>query len=128
MTIPANFQTVVPGVLSVVTYAGFEPVCWYNPNESSEIQGRDIVFLRRFAESLGLRLEVKVHLFDHIWERPARGEADIAAAGIAPLPERDHPGIVWTQPYFRVQRSADSLPQSRYSASTLTTLPAAASP
>lgn len=99
------WQTISPGVLTVVTYAGFEPVCWFNPGDGNGAQGRDIDFLRRFAQSLGLELEVKVHLFDRIWERPARDEADIAAAGIAPLVERATTGVVWTRPYYRVQRS-----------------------
>lgn len=100
-----TWKTLSDGILTVATYGGFEPVSWYNPTESHLAQGRDIDFLRAFADTLDLHLDVRVFLFDRIWERPGRDEADIAAAGIAPLPERVTPGVAWTFPYYRVQRA-----------------------
>lgn len=44
-------------------------------------------------------------MFDRIWERPLRGEVDIAAGGIAPSECRRLPGLAWSTPYYTVQRS-----------------------
>lgn len=43
--------------------------------------------------------------FDQLWERPGRDACDLAAAGIAPLPQRASPGVIWSAPYFTVQRA-----------------------
>ncbi|MFN8469959.1 MAG: ABC transporter substrate-binding protein [Caldilineaceae bacterium] len=94
--------TLEPGRLRVASYAAFAPVCW---REGGKAYGRDIDFLRAFAKEQGLELDVAFFEFDRIWERPGRGEVDIAAAGIAPLPERQAPGVVWSEPYFTVRRS-----------------------
>lgn len=94
--------TLEPGRLRVASYAAFAPVCW---REGGQAHGRDIDFLRAFAAEQGLELDVQFFEFDRIWERPGRGEVDIAAAGIAPLPERQVPGSVWSEPYFMVRRS-----------------------
>jgi ABC-type amino acid transport substrate-binding protein len=94
--------TVHPGRLRVASYAAFAPVCWA---EDGQAHGRDIEFLRAFAAQQGLELDVQFFEFDRIWERARRGEVDIAAAGIAPLLARQSPGLVWSNPYFTVQRS-----------------------
>lgn len=94
--------TLDPGHLRVASYAAFAPVCW---REEGKAYGRDIDFLRAFAAEQGLELEVQFFEFDRIWERPGRGEVDIAAAGIAPLPTRRVPGVVWSDPYYTVRRS-----------------------
>lgn len=95
-------STIQPGVLTVATYAAFAPVC---AQDERGVYGRDIDFLRAFAQQQGLAVDFRVFLFDRIWERPGRGEVDIAAAGIAPLPERQTPGVLWSDPYFTVERS-----------------------
>lgn len=94
--------TLSPGRLRVASYAAFAPVCW---REDGEAYGRDIDFLRTFATKQGLELDVQFFEFDRIWERPADDEVDIAAAGIAPLPARQVPGVAWSEPYFTVRRS-----------------------
>lgn len=94
--------TLHPGTLTVATYAAFAPVC---ASDEQGVSGRDIDFLRAFAQAQGLAIDFRVFLFDRIWERPGRDEADIAAAGIAPLAERQAPGVVWSEPYFTVERS-----------------------
>jgi ABC-type amino acid transport substrate-binding protein len=94
--------TLDPGRLRVASYAAFAPVCW---REDGKAYGRDIDFLRAFAAEQGLDLDVQFFEFDRIWERPGRGEVDIAAAGIAPLPARHVQGVVWTEPYYTVRRS-----------------------
>jgi len=94
--------TIRPGVLTVATYAAFAPVC---SSDEQGVQGRDVDFLRAFAQTQGLALDFRVFLFDRIWERPGHNEVDLAAAGIAPLPERQTPGVLWSEPYFTVERS-----------------------
>lgn len=94
--------TLQPGTLTVATYAAFAPVC---ASDEQGVSGRDIDFLRAFAQQQRLALDFQVFYFDRIWERPGRDEVDIAAAGIAPLPERQTPGVVWSDPYFTVERS-----------------------
>lgn len=94
--------TLHPGVLTVATYAAFAPVC---ASDEQGVHGRDIDFLRAFALQQGLAVDFRIFLFDRIWERPGRDEVDLAAAGIAPLPERQTPGVVWSEPYFTVERS-----------------------
>lgn len=94
--------TIHPGTLTVATYAAFAPVC---SSDEQGIQGRDVEFLRAFAQTQGLAIDFRVFLFDRIWERPGHDEVDLAAAGIAPLPERQTPGVAWSEPYFTVERS-----------------------
>ena len=98
-----SLATLEPGVLTVCTYTGFAPVS--SKNESGEIVGTDITFVRHFAEENGLGLKFKEADFAGIWERPGRDECDLAAAGIAPLDTRKSPGVVWSAPYFNVQRT-----------------------
>jgi len=94
--------TLHPGTLTVATYAAFAPVC---ASDEQGVSGRDIDFLRTFAQAQGLAIDFQVFSFDRIWERPGCDEVDLAAAGIAPLPERQTPGVVWSEPYFTVERS-----------------------
>jgi polar amino acid transport system substrate-binding protein len=90
------------GQLLVGAYAAFAPISWLDDGEPA---GRDIAFLRLFAEQHGLALQVRFFPFDGLWERPGRDECDVAAAGLAPLPSRRYPGVVWSRPYFTVQRA-----------------------
>jgi ABC-type amino acid transport substrate-binding protein len=99
----AGLATVEPNVLTVCTYTGFAPVS--SKDESGEIVGTDITFVRHFAEEHGLGLKFKEADFAGIWERPGRDECDLAAAGIAPLDSRKSAGVVWSAPYFNVQRT-----------------------
>jgi ABC-type amino acid transport substrate-binding protein len=95
-------HTLLPGTLTVVSYDAFAPVCWADHGRAA---GYDIDLLRAFAAHAGLRIITTFAPFDRIWERPGRGECDLAAAGIAPLSNRAMPGIIWSAPYFTVQRS-----------------------
>ena len=95
-------RTITPGSLTVGTYGAFAPLCW---REGDEARGRDIDFLRAFARESNLEFIARFFEFDGIWERPGRGEIDIAAASIAPLVSRTAPGVVWSHPYFTVRRS-----------------------
>lgn len=91
-----------PGQLLVGAYAAFAPISW---SDDGQPVGRDIGFLRAFAEQHGLTLQVRFFPFDGLWERPGHDECDLAAAGLAPMPSRVYPGVVWSQPYFAVQRA-----------------------
>lgn len=91
-----------PGRLLVGAYAAFAPISW---SDDGQPAGRDISFLRLFAEQHALALEVRFFPFDGLWERPGRDECDLAAAGLAPMPSRMYPGVVWSHPYFAVQRA-----------------------
>lgn len=95
-------KTLVPGVVTVGAYTAFAPVAWA---EGSEACGKDIQFLRAFSRETGLDIQVRFFPFDRIWERPLHEEVDIAAGGIAPSDQRRLPGLVWSSPYYTVQRS-----------------------
>src|ERR1700748_3430348 len=86
--------------LAVAAYTAFAPVTWSNEGVA---RGKDIEFLRAFARRLGREIDVTFFDFDRIWERPLRGEADIAAAGLAPFAHRRTAGLVWSIPYHSVQ-------------------------
>jgi polar amino acid transport system substrate-binding protein len=95
-------RTLTPGVLTVGAYTAFAPVTWA---ENGAACGKDIQFLRAFARESGLAVDVRFFPFDRIWERPLRGQVDIAAGGIAPAVPRRLPGLAWSTPYYTVQRS-----------------------
>ena len=97
----SKISPITPGHLTIATYAGFAPFSW---REGDIARGRDHEFLRGMAANLGLAFIAQFYQFDGLWERPAHDEADIAAAGISVLAERATPGMVWSDPYFAVQR------------------------
>jgi ABC-type amino acid transport substrate-binding protein len=91
-----------PSQLLIGAYAAFVPISW---SDGGQPAGRDIVFLRAFAEQHGLVLQVRFFPFDGLWERPGLDECDLAAAGLAPMPSRVYAGVIWSRPYFAVQRA-----------------------
>jgi len=95
-------KTLFPGVLTIGAYTSFAPVVWA---ENGTARGKDIHFLRAFAQAEGLDVDVRFFEFDRIWERPLQKQVDIAAGGIAPSPRRRASGLAWTSPYHTVQRS-----------------------
>ncbi len=97
-----KIPTVKEGTLTVATYHAFAPVC---SREEGKAVGRDIEFLRSFAESQELDVEFVFYEFDKIWTLPGAGVCDLASAGIAPLPSRDSEGCSWSDAYFEVYRS-----------------------
>jgi polar amino acid transport system substrate-binding protein len=88
--------------LAVAAYTAFAPVTW---SDEGVPRGKDIEFLRAFARRQGLQMDVTFFEFDRIWERPLSGQADIAAAGLAPFEHRHAAGVAWSIPYHTVQRS-----------------------
>ena len=92
----------VAGRLTVAAYHGFRPIAW---SDNGVPAGRDIAFLRAFAAQQQLELVVRFAPFEQLWALPGRDWCDVAASGIAPLPERESPGMVWSAPYFQVQRA-----------------------
>ncbi|CAF3341570.1 unnamed protein product [Rotaria socialis] len=98
-----SFCLIQPGVLTVGTYTGFAPVSW--SDDDGTAHGRDIDLLKEFAAQWNLNIIFHFFPFDQIWKRPSNNEIDIAAAGIAPLKSRQTTGVVWSEPYYTVQRS-----------------------
>ena len=100
----APFTTLEPTFLTLCVYTEFAPFVY---EVAGRIVGTDIAILSRFAEQhqLDLKISKQAH-FDQLWHTPGRGDCDIAAAGIAMLPERDlgETGC-WSIPYLTVQRS-----------------------
>ncbi|MBC3921013.1 transporter substrate-binding domain-containing protein [Undibacterium sp. CY18W] len=100
----ATITTLTPGKLTVCTYGGFAPVCY--KDEHGKLTGLDVIFLEKFALSLGLDIVLIEHDFDGIWTMPDENRCDIAAAGVQ---QRDNrhvgPGGCWSDAYFQVQRS-----------------------
>ena len=99
-----GFITLKPGQLTVCTYGGFAPVCYRNP--AGQLIGLDVSFLTRFAESLGLAIELLEKPFDQIWTLPGANDCDVAGAGI--MKRDDRPvgtGGAWSESYFEVKRS-----------------------
>lgn len=100
----ATFTTLVPATLTLCVYAEFAPFVY---EEGGRIVGTDTTLLACFAAEYKLALNIikKPH-FDQLWHTPGRGECDIAAAGIAMLPERDlGEAGCWSIPYLTVQHS-----------------------
>jgi len=98
----STLPTLRSGVLTVAAFKGFAPFAW---EEDGEARGRDIAFLRRFAEQHGLGFRVRFHDFDRLWEAPERGEADIAASGISLMPGKREAQVAWSRPYSEVRRT-----------------------
>src|SRR5205085_234592 len=97
-----RFHLITPGTLIVVTYTGFAPVSWCDDDGTA--RGKDIDFLQTFAAKWNLNIVFQFFPFDQTWKRPSNNEVDIAAAGIAPLESRKTPDVVWSEPYYTVQR------------------------
>ena len=96
----------------------------YSPNLCSNIRGKDIDFIKKFASEVNISIEFRVmEPYDRIWEWAGgqmegnvalREEVekdlnleniDICIAGLAPLPERQIGNAQWSLPYYYVQRS-----------------------
>jgi len=97
-----KLETLRKGSLRVAAFQGFAPFAW---REGSEARGKDIAFLRLFAESEQLELDVEFHDFDRLWELPERGQVDIAASGISLMPDKRCAPVAWSSPYSKVRRS-----------------------
>ena len=100
----APFTTLEPTFLTLCVYTEFAPFVY---EVGGRIVGSDIALLSRFADQyqLGLKISKQAH-FDQLWHTPGRGDCDIAAAGIAMLPERALGADgCWSIPYLTVQRS-----------------------
>jgi ABC-type amino acid transport substrate-binding protein len=98
-----SLATIEPRVLTVCAYTEFAPFAF---ERDGEIVGTDLELLRRFALQEGLRLTTIKRPFRNLWQRPGLGDCDVAAAGLAALPERDLTAHgVWSGPYATVRRS-----------------------
>lgn len=99
----ATPATLKSGVLRICISTAFPPVL--SENSSGKPVGHDVTFLEGFAREQGLTVAYGKHPFDGLWLRPGRDECDIAAAGISALASRQSEGVVWSKPYFDVQRT-----------------------
>ena len=97
-----KLETLQKGSLRVAAFQGFAPFAW---REGSEARGKDIAFLRLFAESEQLELDVEFHDFDRLWELPEKGQVDIAASGISLMPDKRCSPVAWSTPYSNVRRT-----------------------
>ena len=59
-----NFDTIVPGVLTVCTYTEFAPFSYI---ERDEIKGSDILLLKLFAKKMGLDTNFIQKPFNGLW-------------------------------------------------------------
>lgn len=98
------FGTLHAGRLDVALYPGFAPVVFHD-EETGEIIGIDVDILQAFADQHDVEFNVIERPFSGIWELPARGEVDIAGSGISELDSRLVQGMLWSEPYYTVQRS-----------------------
>jgi ABC-type amino acid transport substrate-binding protein len=99
----AAFITIVPGKLTVCTYAGFAPVCY--KNAAGHLVGYDVSFLTKFAVKEGREIVLIEKEFEEIWTLPGKDVCDIAAAGVMQRNERNVGTGAWSDPYFEVKRS-----------------------
>ncbi len=95
--------TLKPGVLKVAIANTFPPVVMTDSN--GKLGGTDVEFLNRFASENKLSVEWVTFPFDGIWKRAANDEVDIAANGISPLESRKAPGMRFSAPYIKIQRT-----------------------
>jgi polar amino acid transport system substrate-binding protein len=100
---PTPATTLVPGVLRLCISTAFPPVLF--EDRDGRPTGYDLAFLKAFANEQRLELVYDRYPFDDLWLRPGRNECDIAAAGISVLTSRTGEGVVWSKPYFDVQRT-----------------------
>jgi ABC-type amino acid transport substrate-binding protein len=100
---PAILHTLIPGTLRLCVSTAFPPVLF--EDHDGRLAGFDFAFLKGFAEEQHLKLISERYPFDGLWSRPGRNECDIAAAGISVLASRASEGVVWSEPYFNVQRT-----------------------
>ncbi|MCA9857170.1 MAG: amino acid ABC transporter substrate-binding protein [Dehalococcoidia bacterium] len=73
-------KLVSDGQLTVCVDAPKYPFAFQSPN--GDWLGSDIEIMEYIADDLDLELQVKVVPFDGIWQRPAAGECDLAAAAL----------------------------------------------
>ncbi|MBF1051693.1 MAG: transporter substrate-binding domain-containing protein, partial [Peptostreptococcaceae bacterium] len=70
-----------------------------------EIVGFEVEMAKKFAEKLGVDLEIKEMDFKLVIESVKKGEADIAMAGISPTPQRAEQ-VGMTEGYYKSEQTA----------------------
>ncbi len=97
----ADLRLVTPGVLTVIAYTDFYPVCHMS---GRRVVGSDAAIVERFAASLGLRVEyVRASAYADVYR--LTGTADMGIGGVAMTPERASPYVVWSAPYAVTERT-----------------------
>ncbi len=99
------------GKLRVAVYAQFEPVAYRGPpvgGRPGELRGLDVDIVRAFCAATGLTPGfVPIRYFWDTWDKTGEWDnrVDMAIGGVSRAAHRDSPGVEWSMPYFRVQRT-----------------------
>jgi ABC-type amino acid transport substrate-binding protein len=76
----AEYETIKPGVLTIVTSSDLTPFAYI---KDKEWQGVDVALVTHAAENLGLKVEITAHEFDTLIPLVAGGQADLTMGSIA---------------------------------------------
>lgn len=76
----SQFETIKPGVLTIVTSSDLTPFAYIKDNEW---QGVDVALVKHAAKNLGLTVEITAHEFDTLIPLVAGGQADLTMGSIA---------------------------------------------
>lgn len=76
----AKYETVKPGVLTIVTSSDLTPFAYIKDNKW---QGVDVALVTKAAENLGLKVEITAHEFDTLIPLVSSGQADLTMGSIA---------------------------------------------
>jgi len=79
-TATAEYETIEPGVLTIVTSSDLTPFAYI---EDNEWQGVDVALVTHAAENLGLEVKITAHEFDTLIPLVAGGQADLTMGSIA---------------------------------------------
>lgn len=76
----SQYETIKPGVLTIVTSSDLTPFAYIKDNEW---QGVDVALVKHAAKNLGLTVEITAHEFDTLIPLVAGGQADLTMGSIA---------------------------------------------
>jgi ABC-type amino acid transport substrate-binding protein len=76
----AEYETIKPGVLTIVTSSDLTPFAYI---KDKEWKGVDVALVTHAAENLGLTVEITAHEFDTLIPLVAGGQADLTMGSIA---------------------------------------------
>lgn len=108
----ASLKLKTPGVLTVMAYTSFFPVCYRDAK--NRVVGSDVDIIQRFAKTLGLRVKYvfaeqyhNAYSLTKTWdlEDACDADADMGIGGIAMTSERQSKHVVWSMPYTSVKRT-----------------------
>lgn len=124
-------KLLAPGKLKIAAFPNFYPICYdtsqnmgdrhpspagtiseaeldeKNPDSTQgHFAGLEVELLLRFCKEYGLDPEIiAVQDFDNLWTYPVKRKADVCIGGITVAPNRTHPGLAWSEAYYKVSRT-----------------------